>query len=116
MLGALDGVVARPARELVRPPAHTTDQRARSRAAATRSGLAPSLLAIPGCGILNAAMILGETAGVHRFRNKDAYARFTATAPIPVWSGSSRGKQPTSWRRPRPSRAGRPNMRRASFQ
>jgi transposase len=37
-------------------------------------------------------MILGETAGVHRFRTKDAYARFTGTAPIPVWSGSSRGK------------------------
>ena len=37
-------------------------------------------------------MILGETAGVHRFRSKDAYARFTGTAPIPVWSGSSSGK------------------------
>jgi len=51
--------------------------------------LAPSLLALPGCGVLGAAMILGETAGVHRFRNKDAYARFTGTAPIPVWSGSN---------------------------
>jgi len=54
--------------------------------------LAPSLLEIPGCGVLSAAVILGETAGVHRFRNKDAYARFTGTAPVPVWSGSSRGK------------------------
>lgn len=54
--------------------------------------LAPTLLAIPGCGILSAAMILGETAGAHRFRNKDAYARFTGTAPIPVWSGTSNGK------------------------
>ena len=27
-------------------------------------------------------MILGETAGVGRFRSKDAYARFTGTAPI----------------------------------
>lgn len=53
------------------------------------SRLAPSLLAVPGCGVLGAAMILGETAGVHRFRNKDAYARFTGTAPIPVWSGSN---------------------------
>jgi transposase len=42
--------------------------------------------------VLGAAMILGETAGVHRFRSKDAYARFTGTAPIPVWSGSSSGK------------------------
>lgn len=55
-------------------------------------GLAPSLLAIPGCGVLSAAVIVGETAGVHRFRDKDAYARFTGTAPVPVWSGSSKGK------------------------
>jgi transposase len=37
-------------------------------------------------------MILGETAGVGRFRSKDAYARFTGTAPIPVWSGDRRGR------------------------
>lgn len=54
--------------------------------------LAPSLLEIPGCGVLSAAVIVGETAGVHRFRDKDAYARFTGTAPVPVWSGSSKGK------------------------
>ena len=44
--------------------------------------LAPTVLAIPGCGVLSAAMILGETAGVHRFRSRDAYARFTGTVPI----------------------------------
>jgi transposase len=54
--------------------------------------LAPSLLAVPGCGVLSAAVIVGETAGVHRFRDKDAFARFTGTAPVPVWSGSSKGK------------------------
>lgn len=54
--------------------------------------LAPSLLEVPGCGVLSAAVILGETAGVHRFRDKDAFARFTGTAPVPVWSGSSKGK------------------------
>jgi transposase len=42
--------------------------------------------------VLSAAVIVGETAGVHRFRDKDAYARFTGTAPVPVWSGSSIGK------------------------
>ncbi|MGY1961500.1 transposase [Nocardia gipuzkoensis] len=31
-------------------------------------------------------MIVGETAGARRFRSKDAYERFTGTAPIPVWS------------------------------
>ncbi|MGJ6970038.1 transposase [Streptosporangium sp. G11] len=51
--------------------------------------MAPQLLAIPGCGVLSAATIIGETAGVHRFRSKAAFARFTGTAPIPVWSGSS---------------------------
>ena len=54
--------------------------------------IAPTLLAIPGCGVLTAAVIIGETAGVHHFRDKDAYARFTGTAPVPVWSGASAGK------------------------
>lgn len=53
---------------------------------------APALLALPGCGLLSAAVIVGETAGVHRFRDKDAFARFTGTAPVPVWSGASAGK------------------------
>lgn len=51
--------------------------------------LAPTLLAIPGCGALTAAKILGETAGVERFRSRHAYARHNGTAPIPVWSGNT---------------------------
>jgi transposase len=43
--------------------------------------LAPTVLAIPGCGVLSAAMILGEAAGVHRFRSRDAYARSPAPPP-----------------------------------
>lgn len=54
--------------------------------------LAPSLLAVPGCGVLGAATIIGETAGARRFRSRAAYARFTGTAPVPVWSGDTRGK------------------------
>lgn len=50
--------------------------------------LAPSLLDIPGCGPLTAAKIVGETAGVRRFRSKSAYARWNGTAPQPVWSGN----------------------------
>ena len=50
--------------------------------------LAPSLLAIPGCGVLTAAKILGETAGVAPFRSKEAYARHNCFAPLPVWSSS----------------------------
>ncbi len=93
-LAGLDGTVARLARELVDRCRQLTEQinalEAELRALVRR--LAPSLLALPGCGALGAAMILGETAGAHRFRNNDAYARFTGTAPIPVWSGNSKGK------------------------
>jgi transposase len=93
-LDAFDGVVARLARDLVERCRQLTRQinalEAELRPLVRR--LAPSLLGLPGCGVLGAAMILGETAGVHRFRSKDAYARFTGTAPIPVWSGASNGK------------------------
>jgi len=34
-------------------------------------------------------VIIGETATASRFRSRDAYARFTGTAPIPVWSGNT---------------------------
>ena len=50
--------------------------------------LAPALLAIVGCGPLTAAKIFGETAGVDRFKSKDAYARHNGTAPLPVWSSN----------------------------
>lgn len=52
--------------------------------------LAPSLLELPGCGVLSAAKIVAETAGVDRFRSNAAYARWNGTAPIPVWTGSER--------------------------
>jgi transposase len=50
--------------------------------------LAPGLLAVVGCAALTAAKILGETAGIDRFPSKDAYARYTGTAPVPVWTGN----------------------------
>jgi transposase len=50
--------------------------------------LAPGLLALAGCAALTAAKILGETAGVDRFRSQHAYARYNGTAPLPVWSRS----------------------------
>lgn len=49
--------------------------------------LAMRLLALPGCGPLTAAKVVGETAGVGRFRSKEAFARHNGTAPVPVWSG-----------------------------
>lgn len=53
------------------------------------TSLAPALLTIVGCGILSAAKILGETAGIRRFHSKDAFARHNGTAPLPVWSANN---------------------------
>jgi transposase len=50
--------------------------------------LAPTLLALPGCGPLTAAKIVGESAGIGRFRSKEAFARHNGSAPVPVWSGN----------------------------
>jgi len=41
-----------------------------------------------GCSPLTAAKIVGETAGIERFRSPDAYARHNGTAPLPVWSSN----------------------------
>jgi len=50
--------------------------------------LAPTLIAIPGCGALTAAKLIGEAADITRFTNRDAYAMFAGVAPIPVWSAN----------------------------
>ena len=91
-LATMDGLVARIAGELVdRCRQLTVRVNELERDITGRvSHLAPSLLQIPGCGALGAAMILGETAGAARFRSRHAFARFNGTAPIPVWSGSER--------------------------
>ncbi|KPN47760.1 IS110 family transposase [Mycobacterium sp. 050128] len=54
--------------------------------------VAPALLAIPGCGDLTAAKLVGETAGVTRFKSEAAFARHAGVAPIPVWSGNTAGR------------------------
>jgi transposase len=51
--------------------------------------LCPALLAIPGCGILSAAKILAETAGIQRFATEARYAAYAGTAPIPASSGAT---------------------------
>jgi transposase len=50
--------------------------------------LSPSLLALTGCGPLTAAKLVGEAAGIARFRSKAAFARHNGSAPVPVWSGN----------------------------
>jgi transposase len=53
---------------------------------------APQLLDIPGCGPLTAAKIVGETAGIGRFRSEACFAMTAGVAPIPVWSGNTAGR------------------------
>ena len=93
-LDRFDGVVARLARSLL-SGCDELNHQINPLEAELRTlvrAIVPSLLDIPGCGVLSAAVIIGETAGVHRFRGKDAFARFTGTGPVPVWSGASKGK------------------------
>ncbi len=54
--------------------------------------IAPTLLAMPGCGELTAAKLVGETAGVTRFKSEAAFARHAGVAPVPVWSGNTAGR------------------------
>jgi transposase len=54
--------------------------------------VAPALLALPGCGELTAAKLVGEAAGVTRFKSEAAFARHAGVAPVPVWSGNTAGR------------------------
>jgi transposase len=53
-------------------------------------GLATELLAIPGCGPLTAAKLLGEVAGVDRFSSEAKLALHAGVAPLEVSSGERR--------------------------
>jgi transposase len=53
---------------------------------------APALLELPGCGPLTAAKIVGETAGIARFATEAKFAMHAGVAPIPVWSGRTKGR------------------------
>ena len=52
--------------------------------------LAPRLLAERGCGVLTAAKLIGEIAGVERFATDAKLARNCGSAPIPASSGQTR--------------------------
>jgi len=43
--------------------------------------LAPNLLGLPGCGVLTAAKLIAETAGVARFRSEACFAVHAGVAP-----------------------------------
>ena len=65
----------------------------------------------PAAAELTAAKLVGETAGVTRFKSEPAFARHSGVAPVPVWSGNTAGpgpahpiRQPPTQRRPTPHR------------
>jgi transposase len=89
-LGPLMGTVADIARELVtrcRALNQRVNELAHEIGRLIRK-MVPTLLALPGCGELSAAKIVGEVAGIERFRSRAAFARWNGTAPIPVWSSN----------------------------
>jgi transposase len=47
----------------------------------------PELLALPGCGVISAATLIGRTAGAERFPTDGHFARLAGVAPIPASSG-----------------------------
>jgi transposase len=49
--------------------------------------VAPQLLAEKGLGVLTAAKLIGEIAGIDRFTSDAQLARISGCAPIPVSSG-----------------------------
>lgn len=90
-LADVPGTVARITRDLVariRDLTLAIDALQRELEALVRP-LAPSLLALDGCGVLGAAKLVGETAGITRFRSSSAFARHNGSAPVPVWSANS---------------------------
>jgi transposase len=86
-----ESVVARIAAELVADIRGLTTRAAalERELAGLMAAIAPQLLALPGCGALTAAKIIGETANAARFRSEACYAMHAGVAPIPASSGRS---------------------------
>ncbi len=92
--GGVTGLVAELARDEL---AEVVDLTAKINTLAKRieqrtTQVAPTLLAMPGVGPPTAAKIVGEAAGVGRFKSEAAFARHSGIAPIPVWSGNTAGR------------------------
>jgi len=49
--------------------------------------VAQPLIGLPGCGEITAAVIVGEVAGVQRFRSSEALASYAGIAPLDASSG-----------------------------
>jgi transposase len=90
-LAGLPGVRARIARELVeRCRVLCAEVRSLTREIGELVGrLAPELLALPGCGPLTAACLVGQSAGALRVRSAACFAMHAGVAPLPAASGRS---------------------------
>ncbi|PFG39811.1 transposase [Georgenia soli] len=93
-LADLGGIDARLARELLEDIEALTGRidALEKEISALVKERAPELLELPGCAALTAAKIVGETAGIGRFAHEAKYAMHAGVAPIPVWSGNTRGR------------------------
>lgn len=89
-LDDFDGVVAELGiREVTRIEEITREaNQLESDIAARVEHVSPSLLDLSGCKALTAAKLIGETADITRFKNRDCFAAWNGTAPIPVWSSN----------------------------
>jgi transposase len=90
-LEGVPGTVARLARDLVEriDSLNHSIETLEAEIAALVEPMAPTLLAVSGCGALTAAKIIAETADIHRFHSAAAFAMYNGTAPIPVWSSNA---------------------------
>ena len=90
-LAGMEGTVARIAADLVVRVRELTAvvDRLEREIGALVAVQAPTLLALPGCGPLTAAKLVGETADIRRFHSAAAFARHNGSAPVPVWSANS---------------------------
>lgn len=93
-LDGVPGVVAELAREELADVVELTGRinQLERRITGLVAKVAPTLLAMPGVGALSAAKLVGEAAGITRFKSEAAFARHAGIAPIPVWSGNTKGR------------------------
>jgi transposase len=90
-LAGLDTVIARIGADLVeRIRQLTVDiNQLRNELDARTTTNATNLRGVHGVGPLAAAKMIGEVAGIERFKSRHAFARHNGTAPTPVWSGNT---------------------------
>jgi transposase len=93
-LDTLSGIVAELARDDLADIIELTRRTKQLQQRITRLAeqTAPTLIALPGCGALTAAKLVGEAAGITRFTTEAKFARHAGVAPIPVWSGNTAGR------------------------